>query len=215
MAFEISAADHFVQLVRETAQWCALRADPGDPQHSLRSAELATPTLMEIWWQYDDAQDSSALARAKRDTESNARFIQHLSALVQRRRELLAQLDPPEHIAGRLLFHDPWATDSTGGAARCSQRFFDRDDCPPWDTWICVVWAETDKPVQKQRPLLIAWIPEALSSTVQAGIKCSTARCTDWVDSPGEPFYNDIPILAALHQQWQEASQQDGSEESP
>lgn len=190
MKMEIVPQEDFVQLVREAAQWCALRANIEDPEHSLRSPELATRTLLEIWSDIPDENYD------RRDATSCARFVNELDILVKRRRELLVE-EPKAlgKIGGRLLIHDPFNSDSSGGSWSRSERFFDEDDGPPYDTWVC--WLPTDR----QPGLLISWIPEVFYSLAEQGIRYSVLKCTDWIDSPRNPYYHDNPILEALHKE--------------
>jgi hypothetical protein len=194
MSFEIPPPPNFVQIVRETAQWCALRANPADPEHSLRSPELAMTTPMGYWAQSIDAS-------SLRSAITFRRFAAQLETLVEHRRELLAQQKLPSQISGRLLAYFPDDTDAGGWGAGCSQNFLDVEDCPPGDTWICAIWV---KGHSHEFPVLICWIPEVFHQLVESGGGCQMMRATDWI----EDGTDHIPILGELHRQWLEASGQ-------
>jgi hypothetical protein len=189
---EIPPPANFVQIVRETAQWCALRANPADPEHSLRSPELAMTTPMGHWMQSPDAS-------SLRSAITFRRFAAQLETLVEHRRELLAQQELPSRISGRLLAYFPDDTDAGGWGAGCSQNFLDEEDCPPCDTWVCAIQVANGS-----APILISWIPEVFYTLAESGMDCLMFRCTDWIEDGND----HIPILCELHRQWLEASRQ-------
>jgi hypothetical protein len=196
--FEIPPPPNFVQIVRETAQWCALRADPADPEHSLRSPELVMTTPMGYWMQSIDAS-------SLRSAITFRRFVTQLDTLVGRRHELIAQIIHPLRVSGRLLAYFPNDTDAGGWGAGCSKNFLDQEDCPPCDTWICAIQIETE--FSSPFPILICWIPEVFYAVMESGMDCQMMRSADWI----EEGTGHIPILGELHRWWLEASRQESS----
>lgn len=201
MGLQQSLSEYFVQVVRDTAQWCALHANVDDPEHSLRTTELATPTPFDIWY------PKTKQHRPMNDQQSFTSFVHQVNTLIDRRRKLLTQQKFSAQPAGRLLIYDPSSSDSSGGSMNCSNGFFDVDDCPPWDTWICAVRSDTHYALQRDdwMPLLICWIPEVFYPLIEKGFNCCTIECIGWIHSSSGPFYGGVPILESLHRQWQEA----------
>jgi hypothetical protein len=139
--------------------------------------------------------------RPKAELTAFKQFSQLLEKVSQRRRELLKTHELPKQIRGRLLVHGVMDTDSSGYPQDCSESFLDVHDCPPHDTWICLV-------DMNRNALLISWIPEELCPIAERGIECCSMWCTDWIDSPKQPNYDGVPVLETLHRQWLEASGQ-------
>ena len=92
------------------------------------------------------------------------------------------------------MLYDPSHSDSSGGSWAYSEKFFDFDDCPPWDTWVAFI---------PKGDYLICWIPEIFFPIAERGMEASPMQCLDWIDGP---YYGETPILRILHQQWQEAA---------
>ena len=115
----------FRQSLAETIVWCAARATIADPERSLR-----TPTL-------EPGQFNGNLSFIERQ-ECVAHLVQTRSRLLHDAGEY--PLTPATNLAGgRLLLFDPDGTLSDGAAAVSSQRFFDDDNVPPWDSWVLYV----------------------------------------------------------------------------
>ncbi len=77
----------------------------------------------------------------------------------------------PSQLQGRLLLYVPSENVSDGSSRYASNGFFDRDDCPPWDSWL----------LYSDRTLL-SWVPEVLLPLAQAGIDANAVACIKWAD---------------------------------
>ncbi len=62
---------------------------------------------------------------------------------------------------------------SCGVSAAESRGFFDADDRPPWDTWLCVLPGES---------LLLAWVPAHDVERVHEGIAVNPVDCIYWLE---------------------------------
>ena len=71
---------------------------------------------------------------------------------------------------GRLLKYAPAQNLCDGAAQYSSKGFFDVDNVPPWDTWICFV-----------EPYLISWVPPRLLDLANSGIDANPEQCILWV----------------------------------
>jgi hypothetical protein len=73
---------------------------------------------------------------------------------------------------GRILLFVPDDTLSDGAARYASKGFFDADNVPPWDTWVCYFGR-----------CLMAWVPFELESLANAGINANPEECITWATS--------------------------------
>jgi len=70
---------------------------------------------------------------------------------------------------GRLLQYAPDENLCDGAAQYSSKGFFDVDNIPPWDTWICFI-----------EPYLISWVPPRLLELANIGIDVNPEQCILW-----------------------------------
>jgi hypothetical protein len=70
---------------------------------------------------------------------------------------------------GRLLKYAPDENLCDGAAQYSSKGFFDVDNIPPWDTWICFI-----------EPYLISWVPPRLLDLASVGIDMNPEQCILW-----------------------------------
>jgi hypothetical protein len=70
---------------------------------------------------------------------------------------------------GRLLKYAPNENLCDGAAQYSSKGFFDVDNIPPWDTWICFI-----------EPYLISWVPPRLLDIANTGIDANPEQCILW-----------------------------------
>jgi hypothetical protein len=77
---------------------------------------------------------------------------------------------PIEHFAdGKLLLFAPEETLSDGAATYASKGFFDVDNIPPWDTWVCYF-----------ERYVVSWVPPRLVALANAGIDANPEQCISW-----------------------------------
>jgi len=79
---------------------------------------------------------------------------------------------------GRILLHAPNDNLSDGAATYPSKGFFDVNNVPPWDTWVCYVDS-----------YLVSWVPPVLEELVSAGIAVNPEECIRWA---GPAFVNSL-----------------------
>jgi hypothetical protein len=71
---------------------------------------------------------------------------------------------------GRLLQYSPDENLCDGAAQYSSKGFFDVDNVPPWDTWVCFV-----------ESYLVSWVPPQLMELASIGIQVNPEQCILWV----------------------------------
>lgn len=77
---------------------------------------------------------------------------------------------------GRLLLYSPDENLCDGAAQYSSMGFFDVDNAPPWDTWVC--FFET---------YLVSWVPPQLLDLANQGIDANPEQCILWARDAGLP----------------------------
>jgi hypothetical protein len=77
---------------------------------------------------------------------------------------------------GRLLLYRPNENLFDGAAQYASKGFFDVDNIPPWDTWICFF--------ERQ---LVSWVPPKLLELANQGIDANPEGCIAWAPETGLP----------------------------
>jgi hypothetical protein len=79
-------------------------------------------------------------------------------------------VDPPLSFHdGRLLLYAPDENLFDGAAQYASKGFFNVDNVPPWDTWVCFF-----------EEYLVSWVPPQLLELANAGIEANPERCILW-----------------------------------
>jgi hypothetical protein len=97
--------------------------------------------------------------------------------LIEKRAELLRQQTRyPDKVSsslagGKLLVYEPDDNVSDGASQYQTKGYFDLDDAPPWDTWVCYLERH-----------LISWVPPQLLNLVNEGIAVNCVDCIRWVD---------------------------------
>ncbi|MGA9980778.1 MAG: hypothetical protein WBQ08_19315 [Candidatus Sulfotelmatobacter sp.] len=82
----------------------------------------------------------------------------------------------PDLAGGRLLLHAP-DDNLCDGAAQCSSKgFFDVDNIPPWDTWVCF-----------SGKYLVSWVPPRLLELANQGVDTNPEQCILWAPDAGLP----------------------------
>jgi hypothetical protein len=99
--------------------------------------------------------------------------------LLEKRAELLRQETAyPEILSsdlanGKLLAYEPDDNVADGASQYQTKGYFDLDDAPPWDTWVCFFDRH-----------LVSWAPPQLLNLVNEGIAVNCVDCIRWVDEP-------------------------------
>lgn len=82
-----------------------------------------------------------------------------------------------ENLAGgKLLLYAPDDNLCDGGSQFLSKGFFDVNNIPPWDTWICLF-----------ESYLVSWVPMQLLSLANEGIDVNPEQCIFWAPESGLP----------------------------
>jgi hypothetical protein len=77
---------------------------------------------------------------------------------------------------GRLLLYAPDENLADGAAQYSSKGFFNWDNQPPWDTWICF-----------HEQYLVSWVPPQLLELAKIGIEVNPEECISWAPEVGLP----------------------------
>jgi len=107
--------------------------------------------------------------------ENRAELVERLA---EKRASLLREMNVSPTVvssnlaAGRLLIYEPDYTVEDAASQYMSKGYFDEQDAPPWDTWVCY----SDRQ-------LISWVPPSLLGLVQAGIATNPVDCIRWLEN--------------------------------
>src|SRR5262249_48724768 len=85
---------------------------------------------------------------------------------------------------GRLLLYYPDENLTDGAAPLNSQRFFDDNNIPPWDTWLTYILDD----VPRARTYLMAWIPLDCLELAAGGIAANPEQCICWAADVSTKF---------------------------
>ncbi len=84
-----------------------------------------------------------------------------------------AERSPTTSIAGiadgRLLLFIPEETLTDSTASYASKGFFDIDNVPPWDTWVCFY-----------EQYVVSWVPPQLVELANSGVDANPEQCISW-----------------------------------
>jgi hypothetical protein len=78
--------------------------------------------------------------------------------------------------SGRLLLYAPDESLFDGAAQYTSKGFFDVNNIPPWDTWVCFF-----------EKYLVSWVPPQLVELASQGIDVNPEGCILWAPETGLP----------------------------
>jgi len=200
----------------EIAAWCAQRGRTDDPEHSLRTQALRPSHLL-----------TTPLERQLEAAHRRRDYTQHeflrvgaerdalIDALSHKRAELLRVEGhyPPEmscDLAGSRLLLSKDASVWDGASQAESKGFFDEDDLPPWDTWLCYVQG-ADYPIATvpsrgtptiipawQMWYLVAWVPPTLLDLAIAGMSVNPVDCIHWAEDVDIPFTRELRATGVL-----------------
>lgn len=97
-----------------------------------------------------------------------------VDALAERRAEKLGEsassrAPDGKPLGGRLLLFNPDQTLNDGCARQETKGFFDDENTPPWDLWLCF-----------EEPFLVSWVPPALTALADVGVQANPEECITW-----------------------------------
>lgn len=187
------ALEVFSLRLAEVIAWCVPRASAADPANCLRTPSLCPDDIVEPPIQRQNPQSYLLPVEKRRLVYEQAEVERQeiVANLADQRAKLLRQAGqlpnmPAQDLAGgRLLIYAPDENLCDGLAEEESAGFFDINNTPAWDTWICYV-QEQQNPnpyFGSFRGYLIAWIPPALMDLAEGGIRVNPEQCIDWLDS--------------------------------
>ena len=184
----------FGRRLADAQAWCLPRVRLTDPEHSLR-----TPALRPPQWRVGPRWPAGF---ADHDAPTDRNALVEATAI--QRRELLAASPrlspvPVRGLAGgRLLVFNPDMSLSDGAAETASRGFFDTDNTPPWDTWLCFVDETAGAPVRVGpnfavwRAFLISWVPEPLLDDIAEAVLVNPEQCVIWADDLDSAFIQGL-----------------------
>lgn len=176
--------DIFKKRLAETIAWCSKRVKD-EPTDKLRSSELRPPGWRlnhRLNLQLCDVVEAIVAERAY-CVQNWADFREHKTA---------------EGLAGGRLLFCTSATMSIpdGYVTQASNGFYDEDDMPPWDTWLCYWGTErhyaagNDKRYQIE--YLVSWVPASLIELANVGVEKHFMDCMSWAAKENEPFSHQL-----------------------
>ena len=156
----------------ETIAWCSARVAGlyvDDERHIFEV--LRTPTLMPDLYKKVAIQHPDSLPRYRSvysDGETPQTRTEYVEQLARERALLvhdlgLASLPASLNSDGRLLVYEPDSDCSDGAAPAASKWFFDENNTPPWDTWVCYVIDSEKNAKRKVDPVVV--LSDCLGST--------------------------------------------------
>jgi hypothetical protein len=83
---------------------------------------------------------------------------------------------------GRLLYYEPSRSLWDGAACGASGGFFDLENAPPWDVWLCFA----------DESFLVSWVPPAFLDRAAHGIEVNPECCINWVEDVETPFTRQL-----------------------
>jgi hypothetical protein len=168
----------------ETMAWCSL-SRRGNLARSLgfltsylkwRAARLSGKAEPRQFVPLSDHLRSPVLDPGRtRFPEVRAEQVSIVEGVADRRAEQLRlKQHYPSDIAndlqgGRLLLYSPDENLCDGAARYTSKGFFDFDNIPPWDTWVCFF-----------QQYLVSWVPPQLLELANQGIDANPEGCIAW-----------------------------------
>jgi hypothetical protein len=130
---------------------------------------------------------------------SDEERFEALHWVCEKRKELLITLNintssyAAEALSGKVLAYAPDWSLSEGASEAASNRFFDADDVPAWDTWLLYVQENemTNEP-EDWNKYLLTWVPEKYLELVQFGIEVNSTACLEWASNLSTPFIREL-----------------------
>jgi hypothetical protein len=175
--------DKFRWRLAETIAWCSKRAKPDDPKDSLRHPQLRPPSF---WYATRDLLSPISIV----EDFMKLRAIE----LIDWRGESMVKAPADNLAGGRLLAYFPFANLADCAAEAESGGFFNSDNEPPWDTWLCFL---DDAPRLYEHDVsyqyyLISWIPPQFIDVANAGIEVNPEMCIQWASEVESPFVGEL-----------------------
>jgi hypothetical protein len=202
-------SQEFRKRLSEAVAWCNRRLVISDPAYSLRSP-LLRPNVVTAQAYVQALPDVAQFDSGEQGPDrsipewrrwgwswSTATYELPWTTLVDELRErrleqLKAERIDPSHFAdslgnGRLALYFPRENLCDGAACVSSEGFFDCDNIPAWDTWVCCTTVvHRDIPEWRFSPdetseVLVSWIPPQLLGIARQGVAANPEQCIVWL----------------------------------
>jgi hypothetical protein len=161
--------------IRGGAQQMMAAADPGSIVPPLRR-QLRTEELRLL---------ALPFAQLNADRANIVVTVTEARARLSRESGINSDATSLDQRGGRLLLYAPDENLACGAAEYASKGFFDVNNVPPWDTWVCM-----------SGKYLVSWVPAKLLRLAQQGIDVNPEQCILWADDPAA---SKEPIASVLH----------------
>jgi hypothetical protein len=174
----------FIANLTETISWCRDAGSLSQPRTSLRTCKSEQDDLTSQAHQVFRV----CLERSGRLRSSGKRNLPPVSDLA----------------GGRLLAYFPDDNLFDGTAEAESHGFFDVNNIPPYDTWVCMVrnvrafaFADGAKG-EMEMNYLVAWVPPDFIQLANGGIEVDPEKCILWLDTLDDEFTRSLRRLGFL-----------------
>jgi len=176
--------DVFKKRLNETVAWCNKHIVPDDPARSLRSLDLRPPTLRLCPRLNIDLHD---VVQAIADERAHWVTVWNLKSSGVTNGRLLICTSATESIPD-------------GAVTEESKGFYDDDDMPPWDTWLCYLYNEEILSNRKlyRREYLVSWVPPEFIDLANIGVEMHFLGCMTWAKEEDTPFTRQLTTADLL-----------------
>ncbi len=189
--------DAFRWRLAETIAWCRQSSPTGNVANSLRSYYLR-PIAFRFEQTIEQMQ-----ALVEDLAEERVRMLHWYT----RWHGWKYPNEPAKNLSeGRLLIYDPGGQLADGAAEVETEGFFNLDNEPPWDAWICFIDNKVDKANGEEHPntwhrldyYVVSWIPPSLIEMVTAGINVNAEACIAWATDVDTLFTRQLKDAGLL-----------------
>ena len=160
----------FDRFNRNFDQWDQITATPQWHQSRALLEEADPLNLSSLDGQLRSAALKPSLPL---DHFENELWAEAVAAVVAKRSEALRSApivaDPSVLTGGKLLEFIPVETLMDGAAKYSSNGFYDVNNVPPWDTWVCF-----------SEGTLVSWVPPLLLEIAGNGLHANPEGCIRW-----------------------------------
>ncbi len=160
--------DAFKWRLAETIAWCVNHASVDNPRDCLRDHQLRPPSF----WYPTEVYPRQAIVEAL--------ATRRAAQLLDWRGNNPVKEPASDLAGGRLLLYYPYANLDDGASESESHGFFDINNEPPWDTWVCFVQDGQHGSEESYDHCLVSWIPPQMIGLADAGISVNAEASIIW-----------------------------------
>ena len=188
--------DTFRWRLAETIAWCTRYPDHiqdkfpdlRSPRDSLRTPRLRPPSFYYPETVYRQRAIVDQLCDRRADDLSSGYSNRYPK-------------EPATNLAGgRLLLYYPDENLFDGAAESESDGFFNVENEPPWDIWLCLledIWY-TEKAKHYSSPCLLSWAPPQFLELANIGIAVNPEDCIVWLSNYDTPLTRQLKEVGLL-----------------